>query len=225
MKNNKLKISLSYILISGLLAIALVLTACGSGQETTTTTIPATFSEILIPTDYKTYTNEGLFSISYPPDWLVNRLMIGVYEEEIDELITAINAGLPIEESLIVFYTGIPTEEGYNPIVLISVGPIKETTWTLDNVVEAMMANYKDNPALEYIEFSRTKTTVDGREAVIGEFQALQPYLETTQYNLWMITLIGKTEWRIGCVASPEMFSDYEDDFYAIINSFHMLIE
>lgn len=230
MENNKLRISLSRILLSGLFVIVLLLIACGGGTGITTTTpptttTPTTTSETPIHSDYKTYTSEGLFSISYPSDWLVNLPMTRYYEEELPQLITSIESDLPVEDSLLVFYAGVPTELGDNPGIVISVGPLQEVIGTLDSEVELMMEGIKDNPEADYSEFSQIKTTIDGREAVIVSYQWFHPYLETPQHNLWMITLIGKTEWLIGCTTSPEMFSDYEEDFYAIVNSFCMLIE
>jgi hypothetical protein len=193
-----------------------------------TTTAPTTTSETPIPSDYTTYTSEGLFSISYPPDWLPQLSMMRAFEEESKELITSIESDLPMENSLIVFSAGVLTEEGYHPHVGITVNGPPVVNWTLDSVVEAML----DNPDLEEsVVFSQVKTTIGGREAVIIDFQInipIQTFGDTTfggEYHyITMITLVSKTAWKITCMAgSPEIFSDYEEDFYAILNSFRML--
>jgi hypothetical protein len=73
----------------------------------------------------------------------------------------------------------------------------------------------------DYHEFSRVKTTIDGREAVIIDLQINTP-ISGAFHDLYMITLVGKTAWLIGCRTSPEMFSDYEDDFHAVVRSFRI---
>lgn len=209
------------LLIAILLIAILLLVACGgstNSQTTTTTPTTTTTSEIPIPSDYKTYTSEGLFSISYPSDWLLNLPLMRSFEEEIKQLIANIELDLPMESGPIVFLAGIPTEEGYNPSVSIGIGSPPVVTWTLDGVAETMV----DNPDLEESVFSRVKTTVDGREAVIIDLQ-VEPVPGATHHYLWMVTLVGKTAWLISCQVSPEIFSDYEEDFYAIVNSFRML--
>jgi hypothetical protein len=211
--------------IATLLLAVLLVISCGGGSGTTTpvgttpTTTPATTSETPIPSDYNTYTSEGLFSISYPSDWLLNLPLMRSFEEEIKQLIANIESNLPMESGPIVFLAGIPTEEGYNPSVSIGIGSPPVATWTLDSVAGTMV----DNPDLEESVFSQVKTTVDGREAVIIDFQ-VEPMPDTTYHYLWMVTLVGKTAWLISCQVSPEMFSDYEEDFYAIVRSFRILI-
>jgi hypothetical protein len=213
------------VMIAALLIAVLLLAACGGGSGTTT---PATTSETLIPPDYKTYTSEGLFSISYPPDWLLSTFLMGLYEEETKDLITIIESGSTVEDAVVVFFASadVPIEEGnYNyPNVNIMIFS-QEDSWTLDSVVEDLNSAIKDNPDYDYNEFSRTRETIGGRDAIIIDHQMLEPINNQYHHNLWMVTQVGKTIWVIACTAPPEMFSDYEDDFYAIINSFRMLIQ
>jgi len=167
------------LILSVIVVGVLLLPACSTPTTTTTTstptttTTPTTTSEIPIPSDYKTYTSEGLFSISYPPDWEPSLPITEMFELLAkEELITIIESDLPIVESSPVlefpnvFFADVPTEEGDNPYVAIVVGD-PPSTGRLDNVVEEMISGAKGNPAAEYNEFSRVKTTVGGREAVI----------------------------------------------------------
>jgi hypothetical protein len=146
-----------------------------------------------------------------------------------EELITIIESDLPIEDGSpisesYIFYAFGPT--GHVGIVALSP---PAATWTLDSVVEVWSYTI-DDPALNYNELSRIKTTVDGREVVIIDYQFSIP-IETigdttvggNNHNLWMFTLAGKTAWAIMCGTSSEMFSDYEEALHAVINSFRIL--
>ncbi len=192
-------------------------------------------SETPIPPDYTTYTSEGLFSISYPPDWEHSLPITEMFDRFTKEgLITSIESDLPVElgDGATIFYAVVPTEEAHNAFVIVVVDSPPAVTWTLDSVVETIMPDMKDNPNIEdYNEFSRVKTTVGGREVVIIDWQMsipIQTFGDTTvggkYHYLMMVTLVGKTAWTITCVTrSPEMFSDYEDDFHAVVRSFRIL--
>ncbi len=185
---------------------------------------PAT--ETQIPSDYTTDTSEGLFSISYPPDWEHFRAATELFDRVTKEvLITAIESDLPVDLGNMgstIFWVNAPSEEELTAYTIIYVDSPPVATWTLENVVEAGMPSS---------EFSRVETTVGGREVVIIDYKVITPintYGDTTvggEYHyLKMVTLVGKTAWTISCVArSPEIFSDYEDDFNAIVRSFRML--
>ena len=220
---------LASLLITTLIITALLIAAScgGSGTTTpagTTTTTPATSSEIPIPSDYKTYTSEDLFSISYPPDWELP-LMAFFEEKEAKELIAIIESGSPVAESIYVFYAGVSIDETIDPFVAIYVDKSPVVNQTLDSIVEEMFSSYKDRPSMDYIEFSRVKTTVGGREVVIIDFQMVPVSAETPSRYLVMFTLAGKTSWEIWCLTSPEIFSNYEEDLYAIVNSLRILIQ
>jgi hypothetical protein len=222
MGNNTIRISLLLIPISGLFIITFILAACGGSTTSapTTTITTTTTSETPIPSDYTTYTSEGLFSISYPSDW---ELLLMLVEPEAKELIAIIESGSPVAESPNVFYAGAPLGEGYgyDPFVEIWVDKSPVVNQSLDSVVEEMMLGFRKAP--DYIEFSQVKTAVDNREAVILDFQWLPDSAETPFRYLVMTTLVGKTSWQIMSFTSLEMFNNYEDDLYAVINSFRML--
>jgi len=197
--------------ILSVLVVALVIALPGCTQKEAP-------SEPEIPARFTTYTDEaGLFSISYPPDWELALSLIEDLEEFTKELITSIESDLPLERTSTIFFAGLPTEMGYDPNVTIGVESLLGVGWTLDKVVESGTRGIKDI-AQEYHEYSRIKTTIGGREAVIIDSEVYFPGLPK-QHSLQMTTLVGKVAWYLTCSATLEKFSDFEDDFHAIVRS------
>lgn len=203
-------------LILAILVIGiLLLSACGAPAI-------APVSEPAIPAHFTTYTDElGLFSISYPPKWELALSKIEGEEQFIKELMESIESGLPLERVSVIFFAEVPTETGYSPNVNIVVESFPGFGWTLDKLVEANIQTLKDFVE-DYHEFSRVKTTIGGREAVIIDWEGTFPYLVKSR-GLQMVTLVGKVGWYVTCKTSPEKFSDFEDDFYAIVRSLRIL--
>ncbi|MCJ7744039.1 MAG: hypothetical protein MUO99_05715 [Dehalococcoidales bacterium] len=120
-----------------------------------------------IPPHYTTFTDEaGLFSISFPPDWEPALSQIPDLEEAVKDVITSIDSGAPVEKVRAIFLAGLPIETGYVPNVSIAVESLPGVIWTHDRAVEAEIRGIKQI-VQDYHEFSRLKTTVDGREATI----------------------------------------------------------
>ena len=175
-----------------------------------------------IPAHFTTYTDEAnLFSISYPADWELALWAIEDVEQFAKELIESIESGLPLERASVIFIAGLHTEIGFSPNVNIGVESLPGVGWTLDEVVEASFQTVKD--LLEdYREFSRVKTTIGGREAVIVEWAATAPSVGRL-HVLMMTTLVGKTIWVVTCTPESGKFDQSEDDFYAIVRSLRIL--
>lgn len=171
-----------------------------------------------IPAHYTTYTDEAaLFSISYPPDWQPDLSIIAAVEKETKEWLLGIEPELPIERVSVIFVAGVPTEMGYTPNVNIVVESLPEGMLTLDKLVEATIRGIKE-AFPEYREFSRVKTTVGGKEAVIVDLEVDLPGKGRFR-QLQMFVLVGKIVWGVGCLTTPEKFGDFEDDFHAIVRS------
>ena len=74
----------------------------------------------------------------------------------------------------------------------------------------------------DYREYSRVKTTVDGRTATIIECQLNIPGLGTLHY-MFMFCIVNRTSWAVTCTALPDEYSEWEDDFDAVVRSLRIL--
>jgi len=178
--------------------------------------------EPAIPAHYTTYTDElGLFSISYPPEWELALEYLEDIEQFSKDVINSITSDLPIAESHILFMAGLPIAGGYNPNVNIVVEPLPGMMWTHDQVVTAAIEGLKATVS-DYHEFSRVKTTVDGRTATIIECQSTFAGLGTF-HNIFMCCIVNRTGWSVTGTALPDEYSTWEDDFDAVVRSLRVL--
>jgi hypothetical protein len=206
----KMKRILLPILVIGVLLSG----ACG------TPSIPV--SEPEIPSHYTTFTDvEGLFNISYPPDWELALSLIPDIEASAKDIITSIESDLPVENARVIFLAGLPIEVEYLPNVNIVVESMPGVVWTHDKVLEAEITGIKQ-VIQDYRQFSRVKTTVDGREATILGWEGTYPQLGKGCV-LQMFVLVGKTVWCVTCTPPSEEFSKWEEDFQAIVRSLRIL--
>jgi len=181
-------------------------------------------SESLIPTNFTTYTDEAnFFSISYPANWEPAFSIIESLKLKTDKYMNSIDEKGSLEKSNIVFFGGVPLDSGYyNPNVSILAEPLGDDNVKLEDIVEGLVREYK-RVAEEYREFSRTKTIIDGRKAIILDFEACYPNLVLV-HSLVMVTVIDKFVWGITCGTGPPLnFYDFKDDLYAIVKSFKIL--
>lgn len=175
-----------------------------------------------IPAHFTTYTDElGLFSISYPPEWELALEVIEEAEQATKDLIRSIDSDLPVEQVSVLFAAGIPSEIGLIPSVSIVVESLPGIVWTHDAVVKAEIEWLKAI-ASNYYEFSRVKTTIDNRTATIIVSQVTIPQRVTCRY-VQMVLLVGKTAWMVTCTTLPDEYSEWEDDFDAIVRSLRIL--
>ena len=181
-------------------------------------------SEPSIPTNFATYTDEvNLFSISYPPNWEPAFSKIESFKQETENYMKSIDEKSSFEKSNFVFIGGIPLDSGYyNPNISILIEPLGNDNVKLEDLVEPLVSEYK-RLSEEYREFFRTKTIIDGRQAIILDFEARLPNVALVHY-LTMIMFIDKFLWITTCSISPPLnFYDFKDDIYAIVKSFKIL--
>jgi hypothetical protein len=170
-----------------------------------------------ITTNYTTYTDESnYFSISYPPDWETSLSHIGVLEEDVKKAIDNLKTGMSVTSPTIIFFAGRRTANGFEPSVNIVVERVFEDT--LDLFVQSMIGAAKRS-LLGYRELSRVKTTVDGKEATIVEWEGVFKEQGKRHY-VQMFMLIDGTVWTVTCTAFPEDFAQWENDFNTILKSF-----
>ena len=176
------------------------------------------------PTNFTTYTDEvNFFSVSYPANWEPAYSIIESLKQETENYMKSIDEKGSFEKSNIVFFGGVPLDSGhYNPNISILVEPLGDDNLKLENIVEDLVREYK-RVAEEYREFSRTKTIINGRQAIILNLEARYPNL-TSLHCLVMIMSTDKFVWAITCTICPPLnFYDFKDDLYAIVKSFKIL--
>lgn len=175
--------------------------------------------EPAIPAHFTTYTDElGIFSISYPPEWELDLESMEEIEQFSQEIISSITSDIPLEEAHFIFMAGLPGE-GTN--VNIVVEPLPAIISTHDQLVTAAIESLK-LVVSDYYEFSRVKTTIDNRTATIIDSQANIAGLGTYHY-VFMCCIVNKTIWSVTCTTLPDEFSEWEDDFDAIVRSLRIL--
>jgi hypothetical protein len=206
------RVNLIPILLMTLVSLVLV-QGCGG---------KAPAEEEQIPANYSTYKDEtGLFSISYPPDWEPALSLLPDLESSIKDLVKSVESDLPVERASVIFLAGLAQGEGYSPNVTIVVESLPGIVWTHSAVVEAEISGVKKIVS-DYREFSRTKTTVGGRQATILDWQGSMAQIGTN-HVLQMIVLISKTAWVVTCTPPPGEFDEWESEFQSVVRSLRIL--
>jgi len=181
-------------------------------------------SESSIPTSFTTYTDDtNFFSISYPENWEPAFSIIESLKQEAENLLKSIDEKDPFKNNTVVFFGGVLLDSGnYNPNFGIIIEPLVDDNVKLEDLVEFSVREIK-KISEEYREFSRTKTTIDGRQAIILDYEARSfnwPFI----HCLSMIMCIDKFLWTTTCCTIPPLnFYDFKNDFYAILKSFKIL--
>jgi len=183
-------------------------------------------SESTISANFTTYADEiNFFSISYPANWEPAFSIIERLKQETSDYLKSIDEEDFSETNNVVFLGGIPLDSGYyNPNITIAIfdKPLVDDNVKLEDVAELLVSEYKKFSE-EYCEFSRTKTIINGRQAVLLDFEACLPNMPLTHY-LVMNMFIDKYLWTITCsISSPLNYYDFKDDIYAIVKSFKTL--
>ncbi len=183
-------------------------------------------SESSIPTNFTIYTDEvNLFSISYPANWEPAFSMIERIKQETSDYLKSIDEKGFSEKNNVVFLGGILLDSGYyNPNITIAIfsEPLSGDNVEIEDVVEIMGPEYKKFSE-EYRELSRTKTIIDGRQAIILDFEACLPNMPLAHF-LVMYMFIDKYLWTTTCsISLPLNYYDFKDDIYAIVKSFKIL--
>jgi len=181
-------------------------------------------SEPSIPTNFTTYTDEvNLFSISYPANWEPKFSIIESLKQETDNYMKSIDEKGFSEKSNVVFLGGAPLDSGYyNPNIGILAEPLGDDNVKLEDDVELLVREYK-RISEEYREFSRTKTIIDGRQAIILDFEVRLPNMKLG-HILLMVMHADKFLWATMCTIIPPLnFYDFKNDLYAILKSFKIL--
>lgn len=209
---------LTIMIIALMILLPLTLSCATPELEPTTTAEPP------IPAHYSTYTSEGLFSISYPPDWVP---AISIMEEVYEATVGWMEGVDPsMDLSLLstlefIFFGGVPDEYGYYPSVNIVVVPRGVGYWTLDEILEAE-ALWCREYLQQYHENYTVKTVIDSKEAAIVDSQDYEPTFGAWRY-LQAYVIDGEFVWVVTCGSEAKDFTYYEDDFDNVVRSLRIL--
>lgn len=208
-----LRCFMTCLLSSIILASLVTLSGCNK-KETTT--------EPEIPSNYTTYADEqGLYSISYPPDLEPLLSLLPELEQYTKDIITSMNSDVPTDQASMIFVAGIPTATGYEPSFNIGIEPMPALIITHNQMVEGEITGIKQTLS-DYHEYSRVQTTVSGREATIVEWEGTYPQVGKN-HNLQMFVLVGRNAWVVTCIPPLGEYDKWGKDFQAIVRSLRIL--
>jgi hypothetical protein len=186
---------------------------------TTSTLTSAPSSEPPIPSNFTTYKSDGLFSISYPTEWVP---ATSIMDELLEDTISRMKADDPklvLENVSMLFLCGIENKGGYSPSVSIVID--SRNGQTLEEYDEATR-RYSMKSTQGYHEYSSIKTVVDKRQAIISDTEDNEP-----EYGVWryiqLVTVKDEFVWIVTCGSKGIDFQTYESEFYSIVRSLQVL--
>jgi hypothetical protein len=175
--------------------------------------LPETF---IISNSFSTYSSPGFFNISYPKDWLP--LTSKMAEIEADMKRSA-NARLGIAANQVnsfqlLFAGGKETNDGDFHMVQVTIQP--KDIWPLASVVESTYVLGKKSIP-QFIEFSRIKTRIGGREAIIQTGQ----YSEENYLIGYMSAYILARDhiWIVNCACDSNNLATNLNTFDQVVRS------
>jgi hypothetical protein len=192
--------------------LAITLISCTDASQSTTITTKKT----TISNNYTTYTSEGFFSISYPFDWEPAQFVLEAFESIQQDILLSIDSGFPIDKASMIFFSGLPTDLGWEPSMNIVIE--SSPTITFEDVVGLKINSIKLSID-DYEEISRIDKIINGRKATILIWEGTIPPLKK-DLSLQMFTVVDDVVWTITCTPPSGKFDDWEEDFYRIVNSY-----
>lgn len=181
-----------------------------------TTDLP-TVPETPTPDYFTTYTSEGFFSISYPPDWEPVMSIIEEVEVELKQQLKSEGFESQADEMQLVFAAAkLAIDENF-PIVTVMVAP--RGIWPLGTMVEAD-TQVNSEIVEQYVEHSKVRTTIGGREAIIVVSQGVVPD-SSSDTEISTIAYISGSEfiWIVTGMVDIQDSDTYLDTFDDIVRS------
>ena len=189
-----------------LIVLILFVIGCSVSSGNLSTSQTTTTKTFQIPSTYTTYKDDiNHFSVSYPSQWEPTSDLTSMSTDTVDFL----------------FYAGMKTTAGYSNNVNVTTASKPVGMSTIGQVVDAEMLGFKE-AVNNYQEISRTKTTVNGQEAVLVEFKVQFSPAGPTFHNLQLITVSGKTLWMLACSSADTDFVQWAGDFNNVVLSFKL---
>jgi hypothetical protein len=202
-------------LVTGALLLALGLT--GFVNLACDLLFPAEDVKYEIPSYYTTYTDESqLFSISYPYYWRTPLGNVAEFQEYMKKSAGNLKTGIPLQNTSLLFFAGVDTTRGYDPLIVVAVEPAAAGVLTQRQMIETELKRVKlEDPDFQVL--SRVDTKVNGREATVLTWKEAG----TRQGNLYvleMLTLVDQNIWIVAGVTA-DATSKWDVDFNTIVRS------
>ncbi len=179
---------------------------------------PAEEVKYEIPSYYTTYTDESqLFSISYPYYWRTPLGHVAEFQEYMKKSAGNLKTGIPLQNTSLLFFAGLDTTKGYDPLIVVAVEPAAAGVFTQRQMIESELKRVKlEDPDFQVL--SRVDTKVSGREATVLTWKETGARYGNL-YVLEALILVDQNVWVVGCTTAPENFSKWEVDFNTIVRS------
>ena len=177
-----------------------------------------------IPPNFTTYTQEGVFEISYPNDWRATPQEIEEWNTQDAQsfLGQTGEVGIQPKGQRLWLSAGRPTSGDYAWENLLSVlSYSKPTFWTVKDIVDGRRL-WSEKVLQSHREMSRLNTIISGQDGIIVE----ESYHLPTYGQVWYLTLYiiyGDTVWEVNCLTDAETQSLYEGTFRSVLKSFRIL--
>lgn len=179
------------------------------------TGLPTTPGTSMIPESYSTYTSEGFFSISYPSDWTPVMSIVAEAEKQMKQYLKDIGMESQASEGQLVFLGKNMAEDDDFAIVSVSVEP--SSIWPLESMVE-IFHQWSIQNIDRYIEHSRVKTKIGGRNAIIQIYQGNDVDSYFTGYTAAYVAG-DKFLWTVACVCDGSRLDYNLDTFDKVVRS------
>jgi hypothetical protein len=175
-----------------------------------------TLPETQIPSSYQTYANQGFFSISYPPDWETDTAILSQLQQNIEQYAQGKDIESEVNNAQVVFsgWQNINDSSNY-AFTIVCTEP--KPVWPLHTVVESTDEWNKENIG-QYVEFSRSRTKIGGREAIISVYQGLDSDSVLSKYTMAYISG-DQFIWTVVCGCMVEAYGNHLDTFDNIVRS------
>ncbi len=171
--------------------------------------------ETPIPGTYSTYTSEGFFALSYPSDWEVGTSAVRQLDVEIKSKSISSEMKAQLDKTRTVLFGSVGQTDADSAYLMVQVQP-KPYLPLLTLIDEASQRS--NEYCRDYVEFARLRTTVGGREAVVLTYQGYDSESFLLKYTTSFV--IGDhVLWAVICMATPDAFEGFADDFDHIIRS------
>jgi hypothetical protein len=174
-----------------------------------------------MPGNFIAYNEEnGLFKIAYPNQWLSVPDMADS-AAQLKDAADLLKSGKLLDKANIFLLSGLKTDTGYCPNVVVIVEPSPSDILTLEQAVQTEIDAVRDMDP-KYQEVSRNKTTVSGQNAFVIEYKAHFAPDGPLMHDYFLVSLIDKNLWTVTCTSTDADYKTLSADFDNIIRSFQL---
>jgi hypothetical protein len=177
---------------------------------------------------YSTYTDKtNLFSISYPNGWANYEPLVETTDKlKGIDVLKALNAPDQIEADTLIFMAGKPHRDSPLPYLVILLFPNKEG-FSIEKIVDGYINDVK-SISKDFIELSREKAIIAGKEAVIMKSEGTIPIIASSPDSSYrgyldMFLNANNVTWNVKCLSDFEEYSKWDKDFQHTIRSLKIL--